>query len=59
MLLKAPIPYFRSSQKVPVLIFHLLGESILATPAVSRIAMFFRTQNSLIAVGKYLPPEKK
>ena len=33
-----------------------LGESILATPAVSRGAMFFRTQNSLIAVGKHLPP---
>ncbi len=36
-----------------------LGESILATPAVSRGAMFFRTQNSLIAVGKHLPPKKK
>jgi hypothetical protein len=36
-----------------------LGESILATPAISRGAMFFRTQNSLIAVGKHLPPKKK
>ena len=35
-----------------------LGESILATPAISSGAMFFRTHKLLIAVGKQLPPKK-